>query len=181
MTRTEETLERIRTILAGLDIRLDQARDGMPCVEVERGTLHETLARLRDDAGFQSVTLVTGVDRLDPEATRTREPRFEVVHQLHSLDHNDRVRVRTRVDSEDARVPTCTHLWPGAGYMERECFDMFGIVFEGNPNPTRLLMPEDYGHHPLRKDFPHQGIEPDRLYREWDRRRRAEWTPAERD
>jgi NADH-quinone oxidoreductase subunit C len=55
--------------------------------------------------------------------------------------------------------------------MERECFDMFGVVFEGHPALKRLLMPEDYDHFPLRKDFPHYGIEPDRLYREWERAR----------
>jgi NADH:ubiquinone oxidoreductase subunit C len=55
--------------------------------------------------------------------------------------------------------------------MERECWDMFGIQFDGHENLRRLLMPEAYGHHPLRKEFPHQGIEPDRLYREWNRER----------
>ena len=81
--------------------------------------------------------------------------------------------MRTRLAEDDARVPTCTDLWPGAGYAERECYDMFGIEFDGNPDLRRLLMPEGYEHHPLRKDFPHQGIEPDRLYRAWDRERRA--------
>jgi NADH:ubiquinone oxidoreductase subunit C len=74
--------------------------------------------------------------------------------------------------SDDARLPSCIDLWPGAAYMERECFDLFGIVFEGHPGLKRLMMPDEYGYHPLRKDFPHQGIEPDRLYREWDRQRR---------
>ena len=73
-------------------------------------------------------------------------------------------------------MPTCTDLFPGAAFMERECYDMFGVRFEGHAHLRRLLMPEAYGHHPLRKDFPHQGIEPDRLYREWDRERRAEWS-----
>jgi len=69
-------------------------------------------------------------------------------------------------------VASCTALWPGASYMERECYDMFGIRFEDHPDLKRLLMPDGYGHHPLRKDFPHKGIQPDRLYREWDRERR---------
>ena len=76
-------------------------------------------------------------------------------------------------------LPTCIDLWPGAAFSERECWDMFGIRFEGHvPNLERLLMPEPYEHFPLRKDFPHQGIEPDRLYREWDRARRAQGGPA---
>jgi NADH-quinone oxidoreductase subunit C len=83
--------------------------------------------------------------------------------------------VETTLADEDPRVSTCTDLWRGAMFMERECWDMFGVRFEGHPDPRRLLMPEDYGHHPLRKEFPHHGIEPDRLYREWDRARRQEW------
>jgi NADH:ubiquinone oxidoreductase subunit C len=182
MTGTEETLGRIRTSLDGLvqgteGVRFAEPRDGMPCVDVDRAVLHDVLERLRDGAGFETLTLVTGVDRLDPAAARPTEPRFELVHQLCSIRHGDRVRVRTRLASDDARAPTCTDLWPGAGFMERECWDMFGIEFEGHPKLERLLMPEGYAHHPLRKDFPHQGIEPDRLYREWDRQRREERPP----
>ena len=140
--------------------------NGMLCVEPARDAVRDVLERLKQRAGFESVTLVTGVDR--DEAV----PRFEVIHQLRSLAHSDRVRVRTRLEENDARIATCVDLWSGAGFMERECYDMFGIVFEGHENLRRLLMPEEYGHHPLRKDFPHQGIEPDRLYREWDRKRR---------
>jgi NADH-quinone oxidoreductase subunit C len=112
------------------------------------------------------LTSRTGGDRQEIE------PRFHVSIQLHSLEHEARVRVRIPVSSDDASLPSCTGLWPGANFMERECYDMFGIRFDGHPNLKRLLMPEGYGHHPLRKDFPHKGIEPDRLYREWDRERR---------
>jgi NADH-quinone oxidoreductase subunit C len=98
-----------------------------------------------------------------------------VVYQLQSIEHADRVRIRTRLTTEDAKVPTCTDLWSGASFMERECWDLMGIDFEGHPDMRRLLMPDGYGHHPLRKEFPHQGIEPDRLYREWDTARRKEW------
>ena len=101
-----------------------------------------------------------------------------MVHQLFSLAHNDRLRLVTAVDL-DQRVPSAVALWPGAAYMERECYDMFGLVFDGHPGLKRLLMPEEYGWHPLRKDFPHQGIEPDRIYREWDRKRRAAWHPEQ--
>ncbi len=170
MNRTQETLERIRAALEGVEYSLLDVRDGVPCVETARGNLHALLQRLRARAGFEMMTFVTAVDHLE---ARTDIPRFEVNHQLFSIAHNDRVRIKTRVALEDPRVPSCTDLWPGASYMERECWDLFGIVFDGHPYLKRLLMPEEYVHHPLRKEFPHKGIEPDRLYREWDRKRRA--------
>jgi NADH-quinone oxidoreductase subunit C len=139
----------------------------MPTLALAPAHLGACLAALKG-AGFESATLVTAVDRLG------RTPRFDLVHQLHSLSHGERLRLECALE-EGQSAPTCTHLWPGAAYMERECYDMFGIVFAGHAGLKRLLMPEDYGHHPLRKDFPHHGIEPDRLYREWDRKRRAEW------
>jgi NADH-quinone oxidoreductase subunit C len=108
---------------------------------------------------------VTAVDRFPAE------PRFEVLWQLHSVANDERVRLRARVNGADPKVPTIVDLYPGAAFSERECFDMFGVVFEGHRGLKRLLMPEGYDHFPLRKDFPHQGIEPDRLYREWDARR----------
>ena len=158
--------ERISAALVGLDCTTEAGRD-MPCVNSPRATLRAVLERLKR-AGFEGNTLITAVDHY-PE-----EPRFEVVHQFLSFQHNERVRVRTLVTEADAHVPSCCDLWPGASFSERECWDMFGIRFDGHPDLRRLLMPEQYGHHPLRKDFPHQGIEPDRLYREWDRRRRME-------
>ncbi len=177
MTAQEETLdatkERVLSALDGLTYELATTADGMLCVELDRSRLHDALARLRDRAAFEALTFITGIDRLSEHEV---EPRFDVVHQLQSIVHADRVRLRTRVTSTDAAVPTCTDLWPGAGFMERECWDMFGIVFDGNPDLRRLLLPDGYGHHPLRKEFPHQGIEPDRLYREWDRKRRETWT-----
>jgi len=165
------TLERARAALSGIEHRELEARDGV-VLGLDRGDLHAALLALRDRAGFESLTFVTAVDRYPAE------PRFEVSHQLLSITHADRIRLRTRVGEEDASVPTATDLFPGASFMERECFDMFGIRFDGHPDLRRLLMPEGYGHHPLRKDFPHQGIEPDRLYREWDRARREGWNPS---
>ena len=77
--------------------------------------------------------------------------------QLLSLAHNDRLRIRCAVDEDDATVPSCTEVWPGAAYMERECFDMLGIRFEGHEGLKRLLMPEEYEHHPLQEGLPPPG------------------------
>ena len=160
---------RFEAALEGLEHTTSTGPDGIPCVSVERDAVHECLERLRDRAGFASVTFVTAID------SHPREPRFEVAYQLLSMDHNDRVRVLCRVAGDDAHVPSCTDLWPGASFSERECFDMFGIEFDGHPDLRRLLMPQGFDHHPLRKDYPHAGIQPDRLYREWDRERRKDW------
>lgn len=164
------TIERVGAALAGIEHRRLAPRDGMPALALALPDLEAALRALKERAGFETATFVTAVDRFG------KTPRFELVHQLLSLAHNDRVRLHTPV-AEGQSAPTCIHLWPGAAYMERECFDMFGIRFIGHAGLKRLLMPEEYGHHPLRKDFPHQGIEPDRLYREWDRERRKDWHP----
>jgi len=160
------TRERIEQALAGVPHETPEQRDGLPTVVVDRAQLRPALEALKG-AGFEAVTFVTAVDRLP------RAPRFEVVHQLWSLSHNDRVRVITRLEEADPACPTCVDLWPGARFMERECFDLLGIVFTGHDGLKRLLMPEEYEHHPLRKEFPHQGIEPDKLYRQWDAARRV--------
>lgn len=160
--------ERLSQALDGLELGWRDARDGMPTLEVARGDVSAVLERLHG-AGFKQNTLVTAVDH------HPRTPRFEVVWQFLDHAHNERVRVSCLLAADETSVPTCTDLWPGASFSERECWDMFGVVFDGHPDLRRLLMPKDYDHHPLRKEFPHQGIEPDRLYREWDRARREKW------
>lgn len=158
-------LERVQGAFSGLKAEVFLTRDATPCFEIGASDVHEACRRLREAAGFETNTFVTAIDRYPDE------PRFQVCWQFLSLAHNDRVRIQARVASSEARVPTIIDLYPGAAYSERECYDMFGITFAGHAELRRLLMPEDYGHFPLRKDFPHQGIEPDRLYREWDARR----------
>ncbi|MFT5290226.1 MAG: NADH-quinone oxidoreductase subunit C [Planctomycetota bacterium] len=165
---------RVEKSLAGISYDVLETRDGMLTLAVERADTRAVIRALRDNAGFETITLVSAVDHLP------RTPRFEVVHQLLSLTHADRVRIKTQLKEVDAKIDSIVELYPGASFMERECFDMFGIEFNDHPDLRRLLMPEGYGHNPLRKDFPHQGIEPDRLYREWDEKRRAAWDGEQR-
>ncbi len=160
------TLERIQAGLAGVSFLTVPSREGTTTIRVAMADAKEVIRRLRDACGFETNTFVTAVDHYP------RAPRFELAWQFLSYRHTDRVRVHAECAGSDPRAPSITDLFPGAAYSERECFDMFGIVFEGHEGLKRLLMPEDYDHFPLRKDFPHQGIEPDRLYREWDRARR---------
>jgi NADH-quinone oxidoreductase subunit C len=79
---------------------------------------------------------------------------LEVVYHLFSWKHPAWLRVRARVDRADPRIRTITHMWEGAMFHEREAYDMMGIVFEGHPNLVRILMPDDWEGHPLRKDYP---------------------------
>ncbi len=84
-------------------------------------------------------------------------PRFQLSYHLLSHALKDRVRVKAMVDDADPSVESITGLWPGANYFEREVFDLFGIRFERHPNLRRILMPDDWTGHPLRKDYPVEG------------------------
>ena len=100
------------------------------------------------DAGFEICSDVTAVDWM-----RQRPERFEVVANLVSMRHQARLRMITSLGREDPGVASITPIWPGANFAEREVYDMFGITFEGHPDLTRILMPDDWEGHPLRKDF----------------------------
>lgn len=85
-----------------------------------------------------------------------REPRFELVYMLVSIEHSVRLRLKVRLEGDDARMVTVSSIWRAANWLEREVWDLFGIVFVGHPDPRRLLMPEDWQGFPLRKDYPVQ-------------------------
>ena len=104
---------------------------------------------LRDDPelSFNFLSDLTAVDRSG------RELRFDVIYHLYSIDKNHRVRLKVRV-GENELVPSVTSVWHNANWFEREVFDLFGIKFDGHPDLRRILMPDDWVGHPLRKDFP---------------------------
>ena len=118
---------------------------------------YHAVVKAQRDAGFNMCIDVTAVDYLTypnralPDDV-TRE-RFEVVVQLLKLETVERVRIRCQVPASNPTVPTITDLYAGADAAEREVYDMFGIGFEGHPDLTRILMPEDWEGHPLRKDY----------------------------
>jgi NADH-quinone oxidoreductase subunit C len=85
-----------------------------------------------------------------------REPRFEVIYILVSIEHRRRLRMKVRLPGADPHVATVSGIWPAANWLEREVWDLFGIAFDGHPDPRRLLMPEDWEGSPLRKDSPVQ-------------------------
>jgi NADH-quinone oxidoreductase subunit C len=106
--------------------------------------------RDRPDLRFALLAELTAVD------FHPREPRFELVYLLVSIEHRRRLRLKVRLPGDAAHVSTVSGVWPAANWLEREVWDLFGIVFEGHPDPRRLLMPEDWDGFPLRKDSPVQ-------------------------
>jgi NADH-quinone oxidoreductase subunit C len=108
-----------------------------------------TCAALRDHLTFEVLVEVTAADYLP------RAPRYEVVYHLLSVVSRRRLRLKVRV-AADGTVATVQSVYPGAGWLEREVWDMFGIIFDGHPDLRRLLMPEDWEGHPQRKDYPVQ-------------------------
>ena len=107
-----------------------------------------TAAELLVRKGYAFMSSCHGVDYY-PE-----EPRLGVHYQLLDMPNVDRICLKTRVSTEDPRVPSLCDLWPGANHPEREVFDMFGVIFDDHPDLRRILMPEDYEGHPQRRDFP---------------------------
>ncbi|MGD0888629.1 MAG: NADH-quinone oxidoreductase subunit C [Acidobacteriaceae bacterium] len=102
-------------------------------------------------AGYNFFEDVTAVDWFP------QEPRFQLSYHIVSHGLKERVRLRVLLDSSDASVPTITSAWPSANFYEREVFDLFGIDFPGHPRLTRIMMPENWEGHPLRKDYPVEG------------------------
>jgi NADH-quinone oxidoreductase subunit C len=122
-------------------------------IYVRRSRIRECCALLRDDprCPFNYLSDVTAVDWFPSE------PRFEVVYHLLSIRQKERVRLKVRLSGEMPALDSVTSVWPGANYFEREVFDLFGIRFNGHPYLRRLLMPENWEGHPLRKDYPVEG------------------------
>jgi NADH-quinone oxidoreductase subunit C len=121
---------------------------------VERGELLDRLRDLQraDDLSFDFLSDATATDWPD------REPRFWVAYHLSSSSHQHRIRVKVGLVSDDPVVPSIVPLYPAADYFEREVFDLYGIEFEGHPDLRRILMPDDWDGHPLRKDYGIGGV-----------------------
>ena len=152
--RGEELLRRLRDRFGAAIVETHEFRGDTTAV-VDRTALVDALRFCRDEPalGFDMLTDLTAADYLKFPG-REDGPRFEVVYHLYSLAHNHRLRLKVRVDEDDAVVPTAVPLWPIANWLEREVWDMFGVRFAGHPDPRRLLMYEQFVGHALRKDYP---------------------------
>ena len=156
---SDAVFEQVREHLAGV-AREPVVAHGVLALEIEPGSLLTVVQALRDGFGFDMFVDVTAVDW--PQ----REPRFDVVWHFYSTRHFARVRVKTRVALADPTVDSLLPLYGSAAVMERECHEMYGIVFRGNADLRPLLLYEGFEGHPLRKDYPKQKEQPLVPYRE---------------
>lgn len=145
----QTALNMIREHLPQAVLGVDEFRGDLS-ITVRREALPEVARLLRDDPALRYTFLenLCGVDYLG------RTPRFEVVAHLVSIQHLHRICLKAGAPEEDPHVPSLTPLFPTANYQERETWDLLGIVFDGHPSLTRILMPDDWVGHPQRKDHP---------------------------
>ena len=125
-------------------------------VIIDRAVLKDACFLLRDDPDFQMnfLSYATAVDYL----ALGRKPRYDCVYELYSIPKAHRVRLRAAVPEEDLEIDSVFDVWPGSNFFEREAYDMFGILYKGHPDLRRIMMPDDWQGHPLRKDFPLGGV-----------------------
>jgi NADH-quinone oxidoreductase subunit C len=120
-------------------------------LEVLPGKITSVCGFLKYDQKFIRLSTVTAVDRYPAE------PRFELVYHLHSIERNERLRLKCRISGADPVMDSVTGVWRSANWYEREVFDLFGVRFLNHPDLRRILMPDEWEGHPLRKDYPITG------------------------
>ena len=120
-------------------------------LEIAPGRLVDVCNFLKNQQQFVRLSTVTAVDRYPAE------PRFEVVYHLHSLARNQRLRLKCRLGGENPEIDSVTSVWRAANWYERETFDLFGVRFRNHPDLRRIMLPDDWEGHPLRKDYPVTG------------------------
>lgn len=123
---------------------------GQERLTVPAKSAHDVLKSLNERAGMDMLVDITAVDFLEYEGAKDR---FEVVYCLLDTESNERLIVSVFLNEPDLELPSVYGIWRAADWLEREVFDMFGITFDGHPDMTRILMPEDWDGHPLRKDY----------------------------
>lgn len=131
---------------------------GQVSVTVKRDRILEIMKFLKEtpELEFDFLKDLCGVDYLGK-----KDIRFEVVYTLYSMKHKHMIRIKAEVPEEDCEIDSVIGIWRGADWHERECYDLFGIKFRGHPDLRRILLPEDWEGHPLRKDYPVAGPEPE--------------------
>jgi NADH-quinone oxidoreductase subunit C len=153
----DEVYDALEEAFPGLDDAIERVvvyRDELT-LHIRPERIAEVCRTMRDDDAlrFELCSSVSGVDYLGSD-----ERRLHIVYQLTSMTYRRQVRLEVAVSAESPRVPSVTNVYPTADWQEREAYDMFGIVFEGHPNLTRILMPDDWEGFPQRKDYPLGGV-----------------------
>jgi NADH-quinone oxidoreductase subunit C len=147
-----ETIAELPAVLAAGSAILAAKHDrGEVTLEIDPARIVEVCGKLKHDLDFIRLSTVTAVDRYPAE------PRFEVVYHIHSLSRNERLRLKVRVGGAAPAVDSVTSVWRSANWYEREVFDLFGIHFHNHPDLRRIMLPDHWEGHPLRKDYPVTG------------------------
>lgn len=153
------------SLFSSIETRFDsaiyktQSFRGETTLYIDKGSFLQVCRALKQEFEFTYLVDLTAVDCLDK-----KDKRYELVYIFHRFgeDYNENIRIRIKVELEesDISIDSVTPIWSGANWLEREVIDMFGIEFRGHPDPRRILMPEDFKPHPLRKDFDVRNREP---------------------
>jgi len=147
----EELLSELKEKFSSVIVEI-QEKD-FPTLICKRSGFLDLMKYLKDEKGFKYLIDLCGADYLNyPQ--KNFEERFEVVYHLYNLDSKILLRIKVRIPESDCWQHSVTSLWKTADWFEREAYDMFGIKFKGHPNLKRVLMPDDWEGHPLRKDYP---------------------------
>ncbi|WP_461832919.1 NADH-quinone oxidoreductase subunit C [Desulfothermus sp.] len=147
----KEYTEKILSALPKESVKSVQEFRGQVSLVVESESIIDVLKLLRDRFGYRYLIDLTAVDHLP------NEPRFEVVYHLWCHSEKRLIRVKTFAKGEPPTISSVVGLWSTANWHERECYDMFGIIFDGHPDLRRILLWEGFDGHPLRKDYPVEG------------------------
>lgn len=149
----DATIAKLTAAFGADGLRTSQFRDNFR-IHVDAGKVFVVLKHLKEECGFDMLADLTAADYLHyPNAT----DRYGVIYCLTNTITGERIVVKTAVNDPEPSVPSCYPLWKGADWLEREVFDMYGIVFEGHPDLRRILMPDEFAAFPLRKDYPLRG------------------------
>jgi NADH-quinone oxidoreductase subunit C len=176
MAESEGMVRAVAEVIGDGLLGVDTDKGGAPILVVDRRVIQEACRLLRDgDAKYVHLSGVWGVDYLGMGL----EPRFAVVYYLYSPTLRSRIALKVPLEEADPVVPSVVGIFPTANWHERETFDMYGIRFEGHPNLTRILMPDDATFYPLRKDVPLGGEEVEFTHNSGRLRRQRESEPPE--
>ncbi|MFB3851050.1 MAG: NADH-quinone oxidoreductase subunit C [Acidobacteriota bacterium] len=144
----DETIEKLRQSLEGVSFNVHKFR-GETTLQVERKDLHKTLEFFKND-GFDYIVDVSSAHFPEREE-------IELLYLIRELKTKRQIRIKTSLPVEEPRVLSACDIWAGANWMEREVYDLMGVIFEGHPDLRRILMPEDFEDFPLRKEYPMEG------------------------